>query len=982
MPRRPKPEEVDFEIHVDPSCLSAPRDDAEDYEDMTGRESLPEAGHSRADAIEELENQIREHLDQALEPETPLELADEPEKDEQTISPAQSRRTSALSMPDAAEDDDKTPTQDQSILSGDGLTENDDHANEDGHVEDSILSTTNHEASVVSDQDGPAEDVIQSLEGESLLDDERQEPEVEDVLATEDDAAQESRLQTPEPSSRRDSHQSTTSEAMSPRRASGRTEALIHAAARDIVAQIELGQDLQSIGEDDASFISETETVERTRISDAYSMTESRRTSEGAVEQQEDEAEARPADEGADSSSHHEDEDDVFSDHSPRDSVGSASDAAASDADIRKMHENVTRRSRTRSPRMSGMSGVSGFSQYEEDEEDFIPTMRGTPRPAFRSPSSVKAIQMSSPPASVFGSPRSSRRTPLPTVSRLGSPGVSAQYSPKKTPPRFRKTTPPLVLLHVTLLPLRWVWADVLDEATDSELSPDGKNLRDAWRQLQDRMGDTTCERGILLPHPQNDYEVLEERLLEALELPMRRRARILECGHYLGPANEMDILDDMSDEEFEDEDANFVVHTPGGKTHWCTTCRCDIRFDALGADKVFRVKVYASNGLMKAGAWDTCWKEMERVDVEIEPLVELGVQHELSRLQAEQERRLDEEHAVELRRSIAEEQDYGHPEEHLEVEEEQSYLEEPPMPEEETVPTHPAEPGIPPPTPEEARRLRDEERLREIYGETPATHPGPDSPDPDFTPHASPASPSVGAFERRQERTRAAQAYKSASLPELLLESVRVLMQDRKNVVILVMGLLVAWLAMNTGATRTSSLDAARDIERLVERREAAVTTQEIPTVVLEQTASVVEEPVQASVESVEQPVEFVPDEGSLDPCSSSQTEAASVSVLREVVRVVETVTETAVETATVTQTFTAVESEIAAQAEIVVESLFALESDPVVESEAHVEPEASAAPENEFVEDSSMEEEDVQPGAKEVAFEGEKVEDDMDEL
>ncbi|CRK33147.1 hypothetical protein BN1708_019201, partial [Verticillium longisporum] len=129
----------------------------------------------------------------------------------------------------------------------------------------------------------------------------------------------------------------------------------------------------------------------------------------------------------------------------------------------------------------------------------------------------------------------------MPTISRLGSPSMSAQYSPKgrTTPSRLkpRKTTPPLVLLHATLLPLRWPWADVLEAAPSDVLSPEAKTLRDYWRRLHDRLDDTVCDRGVLLPHPQNDFEVLEERLLDALDLPLRRRARILECGHYLGPS-------------------------------------------------------------------------------------------------------------------------------------------------------------------------------------------------------------------------------------------------------------------------------------------------------------------------------------------------------------------------------------------------------------------------------------------------------------
>lgn len=914
--------------------MSAPRDEPNDDDFAMGaRESLAEEGTRATDAIEELESQIREQLDHALDPE-PKE--DNTETYEEVIEPenlAESRRASAAVEENVPKDVDETAAEDTSLLSA--------HDNPEASIlsveqeETSILSGGADEASTFSAPNDPEEVIMQSIEDDSQFEHEDDQHNDTSLLTDEHQDTQ-SQLQTPEPTSRRESQQSATSIGSSPRRGSVRTEALIQAAARNIVAQIEQGEEVESVTEEDPSFLSETETVERSRVSDAYSMDESLRSSANAIEETghgaeetedgvEDHVEAddenteveqvRSGDEGADSSSHHENEDDVFSEHSPRSSVGSASDAAPSDADVRKMDDNVTRRSRTRSPRMSG---VSGFSQYEDDEDDFIPTIRGTPRPAFRSPSSVKAMQMTSPPASVFGSPRSSRRTPLPTVSRLGSPGVSAQYSPKKKTPRFKRNTPPLVLLHVTLLPLRWLWGDVLNDAEEGDLSTDGKNLRDAWSQLQDRMGDTTCERGILLPHPQNDYEVLEERLLEALELPLRRRARILECGHYLGPANEMDMLDDMdSDEEYDDEDANVVVHSLNDKTHWCTTCRSDIRYDSLGAGKVFRVKVYASNGLMKAGAWDTCWKEMERVDVEIEPLVELSTQHELARLQTEQERKLDQEHALELRRSLAQEEEYGLPEdEHEEVpamEEEPSYLEEQAQPE--PTPQPHVESDIPPASPGEARRLRDEERFREIYGHTPsATHPEPDSPDPPFSAHASPPSPSVEAFERRQERARTAQPLKSASLPELLFESVRVLLQDRKNVVILVMGLLVAMLALRGGG-RDAGMDAAMDIERLVERRKAVVVPpQDTHTAVLEETIAVIEEAVQASVAPVESATVEDPEQAATDPCSSSQGEAPSAST--EVVRVVETVTETAVETATVTQTFTAVETESFADA------------------------------------------------------------------
>ncbi|PTB40183.1 uncharacterized protein TrAFT101_004771 [Trichoderma asperellum] len=329
---------------------------------------------------------------------------------------------------------------------------------------------------------------------------------------------------------------------------------------------------------------------------------------------------------GGDNSSHHDNEDDVFSDNSPRSSMGSVSEGAP-----RKSSHDA------RSPR------ISDIQQYET-EADFVPTAKGAPRPPFRSPSSVKAMQMNSPAPSVSGGqPRSGRRSALPTVSRIGSPGSSQppQYSPKKTPPRFKKNDPPLVLLHVTLLPLRWPWGEVLDEAKTSELSEGVKTLREAWRELQDTIGDTIQDRGVLLPHPQNDFEVMEERLLEALELPFKRRARILECGHYLGPSNEMPFADehDSDDDDAFDEDGEMLPSNDKKPTHWCTTCSSEIPVDALGAGKIYRVKVYASNGLMRAGAWEACWKEMERVDIELEPMMDAKLQDELVHLAARQDR-------------------------------------------------------------------------------------------------------------------------------------------------------------------------------------------------------------------------------------------------------------------------------------------------------------------------------------------------------
>ncbi|KAI0395724.1 hypothetical protein F5Y17DRAFT_422730 [Xylariaceae sp. FL0594] len=542
------------------------------------------------------------------------------------------------------------------------------------------------------------------------------------------------------------------------------------------------------------------------------------------------------------SSSHHDGTDeDVFTDKSPRSSLGSYD--AGSESGNKMEADNMTTIT-TRSPR------ISDISQYDQDE-DFIPTARGTPRPPFRTPSDVRAMQMSSPTSSVHGSPRSSRRY-FPTVSRLGTPSASAQYSPKRksTPPRFKtRQEAPLVLLHVTLLPLRWPWGDLINNLDPEEMSEEVKTLRESWRILQDRVGDTVIERGVLLGHPQNDYEVLEERLLEALELPGRRRARILECGHYLGPSNESTLLSRTDDEESEDGESRQDRRRSATKRHWCGTCKNEIQYATLGNAKVFRIKVYASNGLMRAGAWEACWKEMERVDVEIEPIVEPAVQDEIVRLAAaQQEREMAQQEEAELAKEVASQYEQHRRSEerlfrkaHVQAQA-QSRMSSSPMP--------PASSPPPPPSPRQSEAAREqtpefvrehvvresrsptsrerdnEERMREIYGQrtpasperahrdtspqhhadssyipSPSPSPSPeDHADSSYVPPPSSQSPPPSSKEEeapKEHKENRRPEYQSASLPELLLQSVRVLMQDRKNVVIVTLSVFVLMLAL-----------------------------------------------------------------------------------------------------------------------------------------------------------------------------------------
>ncbi|KAI0102381.1 hypothetical protein GGR51DRAFT_527163 [Nemania sp. FL0031] len=500
----------------------------------------------------------------------------------------------------------------------------------------------------------------------------------------------------------------------------------------------------------------------------------------------------RVGDDDEGSSQHEGTDEDVFTDKSPRSSMGSydAGSESGKGIDI----DNMT--TITRSPR------ISDISQY--DKEEFIPTARGTPRPPFRTPSDVRAMQMSSPAGSVYGSPRSSRKH-FPTGSRMGTPSASAQYSPKRrsTPPRFKsRQEAPLVLLHVTLLPLRWMWGDLVNNLDPAEMSDQAKTLRSSWRLLQDRVGDTVVERGILLGHPQNDYEVLEERLLEALDLPVHRRARILECGHYLGPSNEATITA-TEDEESEDDysqDRRQSAAKSVTKRHWCGTCKSEIRYDSLGEVKVFRVKVYASNGLMRAGAWEACWKEMERVDVELEPIVEPAVQDEIVRLAAaQQEREISQQEEADIAKEVETQFEEQRQTEERHKQQSRAGMRS----------SSPQEPDVAPEAARESRpesrtsrrRQRDEGRQRGVYGQTspgsesrarePSAHRYRDS-------HMPPSSQSPPQEENKRRESRRRE-YQSASFSELLFQSARVLMQDRKNVIIVTLSLFVLILSLRS---------------------------------------------------------------------------------------------------------------------------------------------------------------------------------------
>ena len=458
--------------------------------------------------------------------------------------------------------------------------------------------------------------------------------------------------------------------------------------------------------------------------------------------------------EEGDSSSHHDGDidDDVFShsDASKRSSLNSLHELSA-DENLKLLTSPAVGEEAASSSENEPISRIPSGASYMNPPADTTPhtPSKVLSRPPFRTPSSVRAIQMSSPTPSIFSSPRSTKRG-FPTVSRIGTPNSHNSPS-KRTPTRFKPKPLPLVLLHVTVLPLQWPYSHLMSVPDFPEAL---HSVKESWRLLQEKLGDTVLERGILLPHPQDSYEVLEERLLEALELPVHPRALILKCGHYMGPSETP-----SSDEEAGGK-GDYSWDNAAGQRKWCDICGRDVKVEEIGdvaeGERRFRVKIYASNGLMRAGAWAAAWREMERVDVEIEPFVEGALAVELEHLATLSPSKIppiEEHHEVDD--GFVDEEDVI---EHVHLE---------PIQEEDEV--------------ARLKRLQNEERMREIYG------PGLDTPCP----------PRRQRTERRNHSRMGVEKVDGDSLPDLLLAAFRVAMRDRKNVAIVVLSLFILILSL-----------------------------------------------------------------------------------------------------------------------------------------------------------------------------------------
>ncbi|KAL8694936.1 MAG: hypothetical protein Q9218_000507 [Villophora microphyllina] len=384
----------------------------------------------------------------------------------------------------------------------------------------------------------------------------------------------------------------------------------------------------------------------------------------------------------------------------------------------------------------SFFSGSRDLSCPPENQPSSTYTPQKT-RSAFRNPSSVRAMQMETTPPPYIPLSSSQQRGMFPISSRHGTPRSTrsahsgVRMSPSKMSPTKCanvKKEYPLVLLHVTLLPSTHIYSvEVMEQILPGY-------ILENWKILREKATDTVVERGILIPHPKDDYDLLEERLLESLDLKV---PRILRCGHFhLDPGEEEDAAgSDGEDFDNEDKDADI-----------CEDCGRKVRDGKHGSGTGSRrwdIKVYAANGLMRAGAWGAAWREMERVDVEIIPWMDDDLKRELA-LRTEEER----QHAALLQKDAKER----------------------------------GRPGS----------TMDEERMREIYGENIPTFAEEKKEQPQSSPQAQ------QPFPRAQEEI---------PLQELLKNYLLGAVQNRKNIAIFFLSIFVLFLSISASRSTPASL-------------------------------------------------------------------------------------------------------------------------------------------------------------------------------
>lgn len=283
-------------------------------------------------------------------------------------------------------------------------------------------------------------------------------------------------------------------------------------------------------------------------------------------------------------------------------------------------HEPTDEERRESAITSTSISSLPESSTDTDQERSFPMHKPYTPpmiRPSFRRPESVRRMQMTSP----IPFERSPRRSALHYHSRSGTPRStrsSVKGSPRSRRSQYEESVEvekkeyPLVLLHVSLLPVELRWSM---EAMEEVLPQD---TLDNLQRLRSKVTETILQRGILIPHPRDEYELLEERLLEALEL---RKERVTKCGHFRA----RESTSSASSEEGSLNSDSGVGSSVESDGELCVTCKHHLKtvrpIVGSGGSR-WNIRVFAANGLMRASAWAAAWAEMERVDVEILPWI------------------------------------------------------------------------------------------------------------------------------------------------------------------------------------------------------------------------------------------------------------------------------------------------------------------------------------------------------------------------
>lgn len=222
----------------------------------------------------------------------------------------------------------------------------------------------------------------------------------------------------------------------------------------------------------------------------------------------------------------------------------------------------------------------------------------------------------------------------------------------------------PLVLLHVTILPMQLPYShDIM-----ARIMPEW--LVENYKLLEEKLQDIILmRRGLLIPHPRDEYDLLEERILESLEL---KTPRLLPCGHFVPPEDDDDREDDDDTASIGDENTGRGSRMSGGTLtegsntsangdhSMCIDCHRQLKKPGKGigaGTRKWDIKIYAANGLMRAAAWGACWNDMERCDVEIHPWIPEEVRKTLEK-RAREELEADkrkQQYTIELQRQIQE---------------------------------------------------------------------------------------------------------------------------------------------------------------------------------------------------------------------------------------------------------------------------------------------------------------------------------------